>query len=301
MRSSILTVVIVVLTLPLFQLAVFAQNKAVTEAPVSWERYRASGRSESVLLPKLPTAIEPWVGCGDVYIKHYYAYAEDAVYEFTLTYKGKLVTDKYCTPKRFGRSALEERLKEVRGTDPANVETVESKNGGDIHVFSSDVSSRWLIPDMANDHWVELAIYHRPGVIVDDSKFTNSLDLFGGQGKEIGDGSPTTLGDAGVDTSSTSTPPNIKDPANEALRVIAKPKAAYTDVARRQNEQGHVTLKIVFLANGGVGTVTVVEGLNYGLTENAVAAAKKVVFLPKKVNGVPVTVVMTFQYGFNIY
>jgi outer membrane biosynthesis protein TonB len=37
------------------------------------------------------------------------------------------------------------------------------------------------------------------------------------------------------------------------------------------------------------------------LTEQAIAAARQIKFEPKKVNGSPVSVTMTFQYGFNIY
>ena len=85
------------------------------------------------------------------------------------------------------------------------------------------------------------------------------------------------------------------------VRIIAKPKAPYTDAARQNNVQGRVTLKITFLASGQVGSVTAVTRLPYGLTENAIAAAKQIRFEPKKVNGVPVTTTMTFQYGFNIY
>jgi len=83
--------------------------------------------------------------------------------------------------------------------------------------------------------------------------------------------------------------------------IISKPKAAYTDGARTNNTEGHVTLKITFLANGTVGNVQVVEPLPYGLTENAIQAAKSIKFRPKMVNGQPVNTVMTFQYGFNIY
>ena len=82
---------------------------------------------------------------------------------------------------------------------------------------------------------------------------------------------------------------------------ISKPKPGYTDEARQNNVQGNVTLKITFLASGQVGNVVAVSRLPYGLTEKAIAAAHEIRFEPKKINGVPVTVTVTFQYGFNIY
>jgi TonB family protein len=83
--------------------------------------------------------------------------------------------------------------------------------------------------------------------------------------------------------------------------LVAKEKARYTDEARRANVQGMVRLKVTLLANGAVGSVVVVKDLSHGLTENAVFAAKRLVFLPKRVEGKPVTVVVTVEYGFSIY
>jgi TonB family protein len=77
--------------------------------------------------------------------------------------------------------------------------------------------------------------------------------------------------------------------------------APYTEAARQANVQGHVTLQVTMLASGGIGDITVLESLKEGLTESAIAAARRTVFLPKRVNGVPVTVTNNFQYGFNIY
>jgi TonB family protein len=64
---------------------------------------------------------------------------------------------------------------------------------------------------------------------------------------------------------------------------------------------GSVTLRITFLASGQIGAITAVTRLPYGLTENAIAAAKLIKFEPKKVNGIAVPVTMTFEYGFNIF
>jgi hypothetical protein len=50
-----------------------------------------------------------------------------------------------------------------------------------------------------------------------------------------------------------------------------------------------------------VGSITPVTTLKYGLTEQAIVAAKKLVFLPKRINGVPVSVTTMFEYNFRIY
>ena len=308
MRFSILTAVIVACYLSVFQFAVFAQDRAVSEAPVLWERYRVSGRSESVLMPKLPVLnrSNSWSSsCTDVYWDHYFAYAEDAVYEFTLFYKGQLVRSPNCEPVRFSRTVLDNRLKEIRRANPAYSESTDSKNGLKRYTFTNDLTTRWLVSDMANNRWVELAVYHRSGVNTDDSKFSNSLDLNSSEGKDIGEGSEVTLGDAGVDTSVMSPQRRMQDPVDpntEPYRIISKSMAAYTEQARNNGVQGSVSVKIVFLANGGIGPITVTgDPLKDGLTERVIAAARRIVFLPKKVNGIPVSTTVSFQYHFTLY
>lgn len=86
-----------------------------------------------------------------------------------------------------------------------------------------------------------------------------------------------------------------------ALTITSKPRPTYTDAARNNDTQGSVRLKITFLANGQIGGITVVNGLPDGLTEQAIAAAKQIKFEPKKVNGVPVSVVRVVEYSFTIY
>ena len=110
---------------------------------------------------------------------------------------------------------------------------------------------------------------------------------------------------SGSGTGASSQP--VTDPAIKAgqgtnpLRIIAKPKAAYTDDARANNVQGDVRLKVTLLANGQVGSITVVKGLPDGLTEQAIAAARQLRFQPAKIDGVPVPKTITIDYSFTIY
>ena len=88
---------------------------------------------------------------------------------------------------------------------------------------------------------------------------------------------------------------------NKSLFILAKPRAKYTDEARQNNIQGTVTLRVAFLANGQVGSVSPVSGLPDGLTEQALAAAAQIKFNPATKNGKPVTVTKSVQYSFTIY
>jgi len=122
-----------------------------------------------------------------------------------------------------------------------------------------------------------------------------------GKGPGLGPGSNGGYGGGPDGTARGEEPPNPIEKVTSPLKIISKPKAPYTDEARQRMIVGSVTLKITFLASGQIGAVTAVTRLPYGLTENAIAAAKLIKFEPKKVNGAAVPVTLTFEYGFNIY
>ncbi|HSK64014.1 MAG TPA: energy transducer TonB, partial [Pyrinomonadaceae bacterium] len=68
-------------------------------------------------------------------------------------------------------------------------------------------------------------------------------------------------------------------------RLLVKPEPSYIDLARDNQIEGTVILKAVFSANGYVTNIRVVQGLPYGLTERAIAAARKIKFIPAVKNG----------------
>lgn len=85
------------------------------------------------------------------------------------------------------------------------------------------------------------------------------------------------------------------------VKIIAKQRAQYTDAARTNNIQGTVTLKVTFTAGGTIGAISTVSGLPYGLTDQAIAAARNIRFEPAMKNGRPVTTSMTVSFSFTIY
>jgi TonB family protein len=85
------------------------------------------------------------------------------------------------------------------------------------------------------------------------------------------------------------------------LQITSKPKANYTNSARQNQVQGIVTLRVTFNASGQIGSVSPVDELPYGLTEQAIAAAREIKFEPLKRNGAPQTTIKLVQYNFTIY
>ena len=84
-------------------------------------------------------------------------------------------------------------------------------------------------------------------------------------------------------------------------RLIMKPEPTYTDEARDQQIVGTVVLKVVFACNGGVENIRTVSGLPHGLTEQAIAAARKLKYIPAVKDGKYASMWMQLEYNFNLY
>lgn len=110
-----------------------------------------------------------------------------------------------------------------------------------------------------------------------------------GDGSGDGDGAPPRI------------PPKPVAPVVEPFKILSKPRANYTDTARQNQVTGVVRVRVQFLPSGAIGSVTPLNSLPYGLTEQAIAAAKQIRFEPQKANGSPVAVTKVIEYSFSIY
>ena len=88
---------------------------------------------------------------------------------------------------------------------------------------------------------------------------------------------------------------------DQKIRLGAKPDPMYTEEARRNAITGTVVLKAVFTSAGNVSDIRIVSGLPYGLTERAVAEAKKIKFIPAMKDGHYVSMWIQLEYYFNLY
>lgn len=82
------------------------------------------------------------------------------------------------------------------------------------------------------------------------------------------------------------------------LNIISKRPPTYTDEARKEQVGGEIKLIVFFLANGKIGLVIPCNNLPYGLTENAVEAARRIEFSPAKRGDRAVTVTKIITYNF---
>ena len=91
-----------------------------------------------------------------------------------------------------------------------------------------------------------------------------------------------------------------KSSSDGTLKILHKPAPEYTSEARRNGTEGTVRLRVTFLASGAIGSILPLNELGDGLTEEAVAAAKKLEFEPAKHYGKPVSTTTDIEYWFSI-
>ncbi len=84
-------------------------------------------------------------------------------------------------------------------------------------------------------------------------------------------------------------------------RVLSKPEPSYTEQARQRQVEGTVVLRGVFSADGTVKYLLVIQSLPFGLTEQSLAAARKIKFVPATKDGRPVSTYIQLEYNFNLF
>ena len=162
----------------------------------------------------------------------------------------------------------------------------------------------WFIKDFENGRWFELWAANADETDAAVKNFIESIEIGKNpSGIEIGNGSFRTLGDETGNNKDepVCTKTAYSDKEIVKIKFIIKPTARYTDVARQANIQGTVRLRVIFLASGGIGEISPLTTLPYGLTEQAIAAAAKIAFIPAKRNSVPFSVTSIVEYHFSIY
>jgi TonB family protein len=269
-------------------------------APIAWQRYKITHQKVSALFPKLPVVLDK-SECEGAVVTLYDAYADQTVYELRTVMKDPAESRTGCYRLRdFDYQSLARRLQELRKTGPTS-ESESSMGFRRMRVFKWDVQNeiayRWIIPDRSTGGWFELALNHRKTVKPDVDGFLKSFE-FGDEGIEIGVGAERNLGDEGFRQKPLPESTDKSQIINASL--VTKPRSNFTNEARKMNIKGSVELRITLLSNGGVGDIEVISGLAGGLTEEVVQGVKKLMFLPKTVDGSPVTTTVRWSASFNI-
>jgi TonB family protein len=83
--------------------------------------------------------------------------------------------------------------------------------------------------------------------------------------------------------------------------ILHKTKPRYTDDARQRKVKGVVVTSVMFLADGVIGEVKIVRGLDAGLDEKSSEAARQILFLPAVKGAAFVPFRSNVEMSFNVY
>ncbi len=124
-----------------------------------------------------------------------------------------------------------------------------------------------------------------------------------GQGGGFGTGSGSGIGNGNASTRPTPALKAKPKPSGltRPLKILSKPRPGYTKKASQLNIEGTVILRVTFLSTGKIGAVIPIKSLPHGLTERAIAAARKIRFTPPLRNGQPYSVTKRVQFNFTNY
>jgi TonB family protein len=278
-----------------------AHNRWFPTAPVStplaeWTRYTVKGEEFSVSLPALPAMTTRKIARMPV---------RKARIERVLGSYGEGIAYAIYTYENLQGQTLDEFIRE-RGnrrsrnrewTNPTDV-TVNDFAGKQFALSDRGVLGAVQF-FQTNNHLYQ---FEAVGAAIDDprvQRFFTSLSL----GKKV-EGTEVDNGmgaQPSEDPDPQSSPTFLSKDVDQTVVVVTKPEPSYTESARQGQTTGAVVLKVVFASNGAVTNIQVISGLPFGLTEQAVAAAKQIRFVPALKNGQFVSTQLQLEYNFNLY
>lgn len=183
----------------------------------------------------------------------------------------------------------------LRGTPEATGEVVTTLQTSEFGDLLRTLGDWRLVQTRKYVGWVEskAVTFHR-----ETSGPGGGMGMGQGAGRGEGAGPKPSIG--GGQGEGTEKGKGDESAITTPLRILLKPSADYTTAARDNKVTGTVILRVTFLETGTIGAVRAVKGLPFGLTEQAMNAAKGIRFEPAKRNGVPTTVTKQMEYTFNI-
>jgi TonB family protein len=257
----------------------------------TWKRYTIKGEQVSASLPTHPAMTtggryreETKQELTDRMVG---AYADGVVYAIYT----------YDNPKP--RDTFEHFLAHWVGMDQShisNVRTVKMGRYPGKEYSSANPASPWTMQIYAvEDRFYKFLAFNAPANDPAVKQFFVSIALNKKGGIEVSDGPGAPFIDAGAGKIFTG-----KD-VDQRARLVMKPEPRYTEDARKAGIAGTVILKVVFASNGSVTNIRTMQGLPYGLTEQAIDSARKIKFIPAVKDGKYASVWMQLEYNFNLY
>lgn len=118
---------------------------------------------------------------------------------------------------------------------------------------------------------------------------------------------PTTIEQMGevIEQNKDTKPAAISNQQIEKIEnpilFLSKPKASYTEAARRAGNKGIIRLRLKFAENGAISKIGVLSSLPNGLLRNAVFSALRIKFIPQEKDNELISTTNVVEYSFDIY
>ncbi|MBS1797322.1 MAG: energy transducer TonB [Acidobacteria bacterium] len=171
-------------------------------------------------------------------------------------------------------------------------QTIEEKQPAPV----SKPSAPPVSPNQPTD---QVLVVKRVPAPVEKTGSGNGIGNGDGRGNGTGNGRGQGNGEGSGD--GPANPPKPPIVTDTPVKILSKPRANYTDYARFYQVQGSVTLRVVFSANGSISSIAPITRLPFGLTQQAIIAAKQIRFEPATRNGIAYSVSKPVVYNFTIY
>jgi len=267
-----------------------------TQAPPVWDRYTVKDEEFSVLLPVNPAMssyeIRPSVS-GPSQIRHVIGgYSEGVGYSIYI-YERK--------------QSLDEFIESLHQSTATNFKRELTNAGVQGKEYGSQNDDRKRVTDYFATQR-RIYVFEAIGSILGNPdlnipKFLDSIEFSKPvDGKAIVDGPGEQLSSEPPPTTVNATDGIYKGREMTVKAVVvSKPEPTYTLDARRNQITGTVVLRCVFRSSGAVTNISVVAGLEHGLTDKAIAAARQIKFIPPIKDGHFVSMWMQLEYNFNLY
>lgn len=139
----------------------------------------------------------------------------------------------------------------------------------------------------------QIEITSNPGTtVVEKSEVSNS-------NRGTGSGGAGSATGSGNKENSSSTD-NAANKQTSDLKILTKPRADYTNLARYYGIQGAVKLSLIFFPDGTIEVIILSSKLPFGLTNSVIKAAKSIRFQPAIRDGEPYAVTKLVEYQFSL-
>ena len=258
----------------------------------AWKRYTVDGERFSVSLPTVPAMTTYNTLVVELRktrrSRELGVYADGAVYYISVL--------ENITRQSLGDFILEQN----RHRDQWDMATETPVTLGDVagkQYSSADKTQRRTAQVFATEG--RLYLFSAHGNLADDEatkQFFSSI-VFGkkAEGIEVKDGEGLPFSNPACGQTVTGRDVDSK------VRLVMKPEPSYTEAARQQQVVGTVILKVIFSCNGSVEDIRAVKELPQGLTEQAIAASRKIKYIPAVKDGKFASMWMQLEYNFNLY